>query len=114
MSGRLSPAILASLAVLVGLILAPFLLNLLLPANQAQFWTANILGRSLVFGIIAMSLTFLATYGGFISLAQMTVAGIAGTRSPSSCRARCRASRAASPTRRPSRSPCWWRRSPAC
>jgi branched-chain amino acid transport system permease protein len=65
-------------AAIVLLLAAPLLLQLVLPLNQANFWTANILGRSLVFGIIAMSLTFLATYGGFISLAQMTVAGIAG------------------------------------
>ncbi|WP_371819177.1 branched-chain amino acid ABC transporter permease [Roseococcus sp. SDR] len=57
---------------------APFLLQAMLPANQAQFWTANVLGRAAVFGIIAMSLTFLATYGGFISLAQMMIAGVAG------------------------------------
>nr|WP_302474085.1 branched-chain amino acid ABC transporter permease [Roseococcus sp. MDT2-1-1] len=56
----------------------PFLLAAILPANQAQFWTANILGRALVFGIVALSLTFLATYGGFISLAQMMIAGVAG------------------------------------
>lgn len=60
------------------LVLAPVLLLLLLPDNQAQFWTANILGRALVYGIVALSLTFLATYGGFVSLAQMMVAGVAG------------------------------------
>ena len=60
------------------MLLAPWLLLQILPANQAQFWTANILGRGIVFGIIAMSLTFLATYGGFISLAQMMIAGVAG------------------------------------
>lgn len=60
------------------MVAAPFLLHALLPANQAQFWTANVLGRAVVFGIIAMSLTFLATYGGFISLAQMMIAGVAG------------------------------------
>ncbi|RYG06561.1 MAG: branched-chain amino acid ABC transporter permease [Burkholderiales bacterium] len=54
------------------------LLLLLLPQNQAQFWTANIFGRALVYGIVALSLTFLATYGGFVSLAQMAVAGVAG------------------------------------
>lgn len=67
-----------SVAALVALALAPFVLLGILPVNQAQFWTANIFGRALVFGVIAMSLTFLATYGGFISLAQMTVAGVAG------------------------------------
>ncbi|MGG5889691.1 branched-chain amino acid ABC transporter permease [Falsiroseomonas sp. HC035] len=67
-----------SLAGLLLLLALPWLLPQVLPANQAQFWTANILGRALVFGIIAMSLTFLATYGGFVSLAQMTIAGVAG------------------------------------
>src|SRR3712207_8113091 len=51
---------------------------MVMPAGQAQFWTANILGRAIVFGIVAMSLTFLATYGGFVSLAQMMMAGVAG------------------------------------
>lgn len=60
------------------LALAPVVLSAVLPANEAQFWTANILGRSLVYGIVALSLTFLATYGGFVSLAQMMLAGIAG------------------------------------
>jgi branched-chain amino acid transport system permease protein len=60
------------------LLTAPFLLLAVLPLNQAQFWTANVLGRAVVFGIIALSLTFLATYGGFISLAQMMIAGTAG------------------------------------
>jgi len=73
-----TPAIRWSLAVFAALIAAPFVLLALLPVNQAEFWTANIFGRAIVFGIIAMSLTFLATYGGFISLAQMTIAGIAG------------------------------------
>lgn len=70
--------ILLSCGLLALLAIAPAILLGILPQNQAQFWTANILGRAIVFGIIAMSLTFLATYGGFISLAQMTVAGIAG------------------------------------
>ena len=39
---------------------------------------ANILGRAIVYGIVAMSLTFLASYGGFVSLAQTMIAGIAG------------------------------------
>lgn len=60
------------------LLALPWLLHAVLPANQAGFWMGNILGRALVFGIIAMSLTFLATYGGFVSLAQMMIAGVAG------------------------------------
>ncbi|WP_318987609.1 branched-chain amino acid ABC transporter permease [Falsiroseomonas ponticola] len=71
-------AIPATLVVLALLLALPWLLPQFMPANQAQFWTANILGRAIVFGIIAMSLTFLATYGGFISLAQMMIAGVAG------------------------------------
>jgi branched-chain amino acid transport system permease protein len=43
-----------------------------------SFWTGNIIGRAIVYGIVAMSLTFLASYGGFISLAQTMIAGIAG------------------------------------
>ncbi len=73
-----SRILLWSLLGLVLMLLAPWFLLQVLPANQAQFWTANILGRGIVFGIIAMSLTFLATYGGFISLAQMMIAGVAG------------------------------------
>ncbi len=67
-----------SLATFAALVALPLLLPFLLPENQARFWTANILGRAVVFGIVAMSLTFLATYGGFVSLAQMMVAGVAG------------------------------------
>lgn len=59
-----------SLAVLALLMVLPFLLP--------TFWTSNILGRSIVYGIVAMSLTFLASYGGFVSLAQTMIAGIAG------------------------------------
>ena len=68
-------AILSAALLLLAL---PWLMLAILPANQAQFWTANVFGRAIVFGIIAMSLTFLATYGGFISLAQMMIAGVAG------------------------------------
>ncbi len=49
-----------------------------LPAVIPPFFTGNILGRAIVYGIIAMSLTFLATYGGFVSLAQMMIGGLAG------------------------------------
>ena len=34
--------------------------------------------QSLALGLIALSLTFLGGYGGMVSLAQMTVAGVAG------------------------------------
>ena len=65
-----SGATVLALAVAGVLVMVP----LLVPA----FWATNILGRAMVYGIIALSLTFLAHYGGFISLAQMVVAGVAG------------------------------------
>jgi branched-chain amino acid transport system permease protein len=48
------------------------------PWVATPFFTFQIGGQSLVLGLIALSLTFLAGYGGMVSLAQMTVAGIAG------------------------------------
>lgn len=49
-----------------------------LPFWSPDFWTTNIFVRSMVYGIVALSLTFLAHYGGLLSLAQMVVAGVAG------------------------------------
>ncbi len=58
---------------------AIFLMVLIsLPAVLPEFWTVNIFVRAMIFGIVALSLTFLAHYGGFISLAQMVTAGVAG------------------------------------
>lgn len=48
------------------------------PHFAPQFWVVNIGAYAIVLGIITLSLTFLAAYGGMVSLAQMTVAGIAG------------------------------------
>ena len=48
------------------------------PWYATPFFTYQIAGQSLALGLIALSLTFLAGYGGMISLAQMTVAGVAG------------------------------------
>ncbi|WP_255448317.1 branched-chain amino acid ABC transporter permease [Telmatospirillum sp. J64-1] len=62
------------LALTAAVIAVLVILPLLLP----NFWIANILGRSIAYGIIALSLTFLATYGGFVSLAQTMIAGVAG------------------------------------
>lgn len=58
------------LVVLAALIAYPF--------AATPFFTFQIGGQSLALGLIALSLTFLAGYGGMVSLAQMTVAGIAG------------------------------------
>ena len=49
-----------------------------LPLFLPNFWLVNIFGRAMVYGVVAMSLTFLAHYGGFVSLAQTMVAGVAG------------------------------------
>ncbi len=48
------------------------------PFIAGPFLTYQIGAQSLILGIIALSLTFLGGYGGMVSLAQMTVAGIAG------------------------------------
>ena len=51
---------------------------LVYPWVVPPFFTYQIGGQALILGLIALSLTFLAGYGGMLSLAQMTVAGIAG------------------------------------
>jgi branched-chain amino acid transport system permease protein len=48
------------------------------PFVTSPFITFQVGAQSLVLGMIALSLSFLAGYGGMVSLAQMTVAGIAG------------------------------------
>ncbi len=48
------------------------------PWFATPFLTYQIGAQALALGLIALSLTFLAGYGGMISLAQMTVAGVAG------------------------------------
>jgi branched-chain amino acid transport system permease protein len=51
---------------------------LMYPAMASPFFVYQVGAQSLAFGIIAMSLAFLSGFGGMVSLAQMTVAGIAG------------------------------------
>ncbi len=51
---------------------------LVYPWVATPFFTYQIGAQALALGLIALSLTFLAGYGGMVSLAQMTVAGIAG------------------------------------
>lgn len=48
------------------------------PAFASDFFTFQIGAYSLILGTIALSLTMLAGYGGMVSLAQLTVAGLAG------------------------------------
>ena len=52
-------------------------LVLLYPFVATPFFTFQIGAQSLALGLIALSLTFLGGYGGMVSLAQMTVAGLA-------------------------------------
>ena len=54
------------------------LLLVILPAATGEFILVQVVGWSLILGMIALSLMFLAGYGGMVSLAQMTVAGVAG------------------------------------
>ena len=51
---------------------------LLLPIVVSPFVLYQVASQALIFGLIALSLTFLAGYGGMVSLAQMSVAGMAG------------------------------------
>lgn len=48
------------------------------PWIASPFFTFQIGGQALALGLIALSLTFLGGYGGMVSLAQMTVASLAG------------------------------------
>ena len=54
------------------------LVLVLLPSVANDFILTQIVGWTLILGMIALSLMFLAGYGGMVSLAQMTVAGVAG------------------------------------
>lgn len=54
------------------------LLALLYPVFASPFFVLQIAAYSLILGTIGLSLMMLAGYGGMVSLAQLTVAGIAG------------------------------------
>jgi len=49
-----------------------------LSADRAGFLAFQIGAQSLFLGVISLSLMFLGGYGGMVSLAQMTIAGVAG------------------------------------
>lgn len=51
---------------------------LIYPWVASPFWAVQIGAQSLILGVIALSLTLLAGYGGMVSLAQLSVAGCAG------------------------------------
>ena len=50
----------------------------LYPAVASDFFLTQIGAYSLILGMIALSLMMLAGYGGMVSLAQISVAGVAG------------------------------------
>ena len=51
---------------------------LVYPAIASDFFLTQIGAYSLIFGMLALSLMLLAGYGGMVSLAQISVAGMAG------------------------------------
>src|ERR1700736_2078411 len=51
---------------------------LIMPLIANGFFLIEIFGTTLILGIIALSLMFLAGYGGMVSLMQLTIAGLAG------------------------------------
>jgi branched-chain amino acid transport system permease protein len=50
---------------------------LLMPLIASPFWLVQIFAYTMILGMVALSLMFLAGYGGIVSLVQMTVAGFA-------------------------------------
>jgi branched-chain amino acid transport system permease protein len=54
------------------------ILLVIYPLIVPDFWTFQIGAQSLFLGVISLSLMFLGGYGGMVSLAQMTIAGVAG------------------------------------
>ncbi len=54
------------------------ILLLIMPAVAGDFILFQVFGWTFILGMIALSLMFLAGYGGMVSLVQMTIAGCAG------------------------------------
>ncbi len=54
------------------------LVLVLMPTVASDFILVQVFGWAMILGMIALSLMFLAGYGGMVSLAQMTVAGVSG------------------------------------
>jgi branched-chain amino acid transport system permease protein len=48
------------------------------PLFMPRFWVLSIAANAMILGIVALSLVFMAGYGGMISLAQAALAGFAG------------------------------------
>lgn len=58
------------------ILLGAFLL--IYPWFASSFWAVQVGAQTMILGVIALSLTLLAGYGGMVSLAQLSVAGCAG------------------------------------
>lgn len=56
---------------------AALVILMLMPALAGDFILVQILCRALILGLIALGLTFLIGFAGIVSLAQMTIAGVA-------------------------------------
>jgi branched-chain amino acid transport system permease protein len=76
-AGEAERARLPHLPVSLGHLLMAALL-IVYPFVVPDFWRLQVGGYALCLAIIALSLMVLAGYGGMVSLAQMTVAGVAG------------------------------------
>jgi branched-chain amino acid transport system permease protein len=61
-----------------GVGLAALVIAALAPLLFSTYTVDQLLTQALIFGIVAMSLVFLASYGGMVSLAQTALFGIAG------------------------------------
>ena len=53
------------------------LILVIMPLIASKFFLIEIFGTTLILGIVALSLMFLAGYGGMVSLMQLTIAGFA-------------------------------------
>src|SRR3979490_1278515 len=51
---------------------------IIMPLIANGFFLIEIFGTALILGTVALSLMFLAGYGGMVSLMQLTIAGLAG------------------------------------
>ncbi len=71
-----TPSVNSQSAGVAYILLGVFLL--VYPWVASPFWTVQIGAQALILGVIALSLAFLAGYGGMVSLAQLSVAGVAG------------------------------------
>src|SRR4030081_4138502 len=53
------------------------LILVIMPLIANGFFLIEIFGTTLILGVVALSLMFLAGYGGMVSLMQLTIAGFA-------------------------------------